>query len=1081
MQIAQNFIKRPVMTSLIMLAILLFGVIAYRNLAVSDLPNVDFPTINVSANLAGASPETMASAIATPLEKQFTTIAGLDSMTSTSSLGSTSITLQFDLSRNIDAAAQDVQAAITSAANQLPPNMPAPPTFRKVNPADEPILFLAVTSPTLPLSEVDEYAETLLGQQISMVNGVAQVSVFGSMKYAVRIQLDPKELASRQIGIDEVTAAVQSANVNLPTGTLYGAHKAYTVQANGQMTDAAAYRQMVVAYRNGSPVRLDDLGKVYDSVQNTKLANWINTSPGIILAVQKQPGTNTIEIVQAVRKLLPGFEAIMPPAMHLSIEHDRSVSIQASVNDVKFSLFMAIILVVLVIFLFLRNASATIIPSMALPMSIIGTFAVMYLLNYTVDNLSLLALTLSVGFVVDDAIVMLENIVRHMEHGEGVIEASLSGAREIGFTIVSMTCSLAAVFLPVFFMGGILGRLLHEFAVVIISAILVSGLVSLSLTPMLCSRFLKPHLGEKHGRSYNALERIFQGMLHRYEVSLRWSMRHRVTVMVVGVLLLAGTAWEFWVIPKGFLPEEDQSEIAGFAEANEGISFDAMKAHQEVLNKIVWADPNTTQFFSSISQGGQGLNIGRFYDHLKVPSDRPWTANATYDGWNAKYGHAAVIGSLLHVIRPLFERHMNISDVIHEMQPKLDTIPGLKVYLQNPPSIRIGGQVSKSEYQYTLVSPQTDQLYKYAQILDDKMKGLPGLQDVTTDLQIKSPQVNVKIDRDKALVVGVTPQQIETALFTAYGQRQVSTIYAPNNEYWVIMELEPQYQLDPQMLSYLYVRSSNGPLVPLNAVASLTTSLGPLTVNHLGQLPSVTISFNLAQGVALGQAVDEIQKLAADTLPLTINTSFQGTAQAFQQSLKGLGMLLVMAILVIYLVLGILYESFIHPLTILSGLPAAAFGALLTLLVFHMQLDLFGFVGIIMLIGIVKKNAIMMVDFALELERTGNYTAAEAAAQGCLIRFRPIMMTTMAAIMGTLPIAIGFGAGATSRRPLGVSVVGGLIFAQVVTLYLTPVFYTYMDSFQGWLGKGTRRALAGPEAGLGEPLLAPHAKRIAEN
>lgn len=1081
MQIAQNFIKRPVMTSLIMLAILLFGVIAYRDLAVSDLPNVDFPTISVSANLAGASPETMASAIATPLEKQFTTIAGLDSMTSTSSLGSTSITLQFDLSRNIDAAAQDVQAAITSAANQLPPNMPTPPTFKKVNPADSPILFLAVTSPTLPLSEVDEYAETLLGQQISMVTGVAQVSVFGSMKYAVRIQLDPKELASRQIGIDEVTTAIQSANVNLPTGTLYGAHKAYTVQANGQMTDASMYRQMVVAYRNGSPVRLDELGKVYDSVQNSKLANWINASPGIILAVQKQPGTNTIQIVNAVLKLLPGFRAIMPPAMHLTIEHDRSISIKASVNDVKFSLFAAIILVVLVIFLFLRNASATIIPSMALPMSIIGTFAVMYLLNYTVDNLSLLALTLSVGFVVDDAIVMLENIVRHMEHGEGVLEASLSGAREIGFTIVSMTCSLAAVFLPVFFMGGILGRLLHEFAVVIISAILVSGLVSLTLTPMLCSRFLKPHIGEKHGRMYNALEGMFQGMLRSYEVTLRWSMRHRVTVIVAGVLLLAGTAWEFWVIPKGFLPEEDQAEVAGFAEANEGISFDAMKAHQEALNKIVWADPNTMQFFSSISEGGQGLNIGRFYDHLKDPSERPWTTNAAYEGWEAKYGRAAVIGSLLHVIRPLFERRMNISDVIQEMQPKLNTIPGLKVYLQNPPSIRIGGQVTKSQYQYTMVSPQTDQLYKYAEILNDKMKQLPGLQDVTTDLQIKSPQVNVKIDRDKALVVGVTPQQIETALFTAYGQRQVSTIYAPNNEYWVIMELEPQYQLDPQMLSYLYVRSSNGQLVPLNAVASLTTSLGPLTVNHLGQLPSVTISFDLAPGVALGQAVDEIQKLAADTLPLTINTSFQGTAQAFQQSLKGLGMLLVMAILVIYLVLGILYESFIHPLTILSGLPAAAFGALLTLLVFHMQLDLFGFVGIIMLIGIVKKNAIMMVDFALELERSGNYTAAEAAAQGCLIRFRPIMMTTMAAIMGTLPIAIGFGAGANSRRPLGVSVVGGLIFAQIVTLYLTPVFYTYMDSLQTWLGKGARKALAGPEVRLEQPLLAPHAKRIAEN
>ena len=1081
MQIAENFIKRPVMTSLTMLAILLFGVIAYQNLAVSDLPNVDFPTLTVSANLAGASPETMASAVATPLEKQFTTIAGLDSMTSTSSLGSTSITLQFDLSRNIDAAAQDVQTAITAAANQLPPNMPTPPTFRKVNPADSPIFFLAVTSPTLPLSEVDEYAETLLGQQISMISGVAQVSVFGSMKYAVRIQLDPKELASRQIGIDEVTAAVQNANVNLPTGTLYGAHKAFTVQANGQMTDAAMYRQMIVAYRNGSPVRLDELGKVYDSVQNTKLANWINTKPGIILAIQRQPGTNTIEIVNAIRKLLPSFRAIMPPAMEMSIEHDRSISIKESVNDVKFSLLLAVILVVMVIFLFLRNASATIIPSMALPMSIIGTFAVMYLLDYTVDNLSLLALTLSVGFVVDDAIVMLENIVRHMEHGEGVLEASLSGSREIGFTIVSMTCSLAAVFLPVFFMGGILGRLLHEFAVVIISAILVSGLVSLTLTPMLCSRFLKPHIGEKHGRMYDALERMFTGMLRSYEVSLRWSMRHRVTVMAIGVLLLAGTAWEFWVIPKGFLPDEDQSEVIGFAEANQGISFDAMKAHQEVLNKIVWADPNTMQFFSSISEGGQGLNIGRFYDHLKDPSDRPLTTSATYNDWDAKVGHVAVIGSLLHVIRPLFQHHMTIPDVMAEMQPKLNTIPGLRVFLQNPPPIRIGGQQTKSQYQYTLVSPQTDQLYKYAQILSDKMKQLPGLQNVTTDLQIKSPQVNVKIDRDKAQVVGVSPQQIENALFTAYGQRQISTIYAPNNEYWVIMELEPQYQLDPQMLSYLYVRSSNGQLVPLNSVASLTTSLGPLTVNHMGQLPSVTISFDLLPGVSLGQGVDEIQKLAAQTLPLTINTSFQGTAQAFQQSLKGLGMLLVMAILVIYIVLGVLYESFIHPLTILSGLPAAAFGALLTLLAFGMQLDLFGFVGIIMLIGIVKKNAIMMVDFALELERSGNHTAAEAAMQGCLIRFRPIMMTTMAAIMGTLPIAVGFGAGANSRRPLGVSVVGGLIFAQVVTLYLTPVFYTYMDSFQKWLGKGARKTLAEQGVRLNEPLLAPHSKRIAEN
>lgn len=1086
MQIAENFIKRPVMTCLVMAAVLIFGIVAYQNLAVSDLPNVDFPSITVSANLAGASPETMASSIATPLEKQFTTIPGLDSMNSTSALGSTSITLQFDLSRNIDGAAQDVQAAITAAANQLPPNMPTPPTFRKVNPADQPIFFLGATSPTLPLSEVDQYAETLLGGQISMVSGVAQVSVYGSTPYAVRIQLDPKAMASRQIGIDEVEQAVQSANVNLPTGTLYGAHKAFTVHANGQMMSAAPYKQLIVAYRNGAPVRLDQIGHVYDSIQDTKLANWINGVPGVILAIQKQPGTNTIEIVNNIRKLLPGFKAIMPPSMILTIEHDRSISINESVNDVKFTLLLAIFLVILVIFLFLRNAWATVIPSMALPMSIIGTFAVMYLLDYTVDNLSLLALTLSVGFVVDDAIVMLENIVRHLEHGEGVLEASLNGSREIGFTIVSMTLSLAAVFLPVFFMGGILGRLLHEFAVVIISAILVSGFVSLTLTPMLCSRFLRPHAGEsEHGRMYNALERAFDKTLRGYEITLRWSMRHRVAVMVFGGLLLFATAWQFFVIPKGFLPEEDQDEVAGFAEAVQGISFDAMKAHQEKLNEIVKADPNSRQFFSSIQASGtSGLNIGRFYDHLYPRSERPWTDSPTYDHLNAKYGHVAVIGALVHAVRPIFEHHMTIDDVIHEMEPKLNTIPGLRVYLQNPPAIRIGGQLTKSLYQYSLVSPDTDQLYKYAQIMEAKMKTLPGLTDVTTDLQIKSPQVDIHIDRDKALALGVSPQEIEDALDTAYGQRWISTIYAPTNEYWVVMELEPQYQEDPQMLSYLYIRSSGGALVPLNAVSSVSTSLGPLTVNHLGQMPSVTVSFDLAPGVALGHAVTEIQNLASDTLPLTITGSFQGTAQAFQQSLTGLGLLLVMAILVIYIVLGILYESFIHPITILSGLPGAAFGGLGTLMLFHMQLDLYGFVGIIMLIGIVKKNAIMMVDFAIELERAGHITPAEAAMQGCLIRFRPILMTTMAAIMGTLPIAVATGEGADSRRPLGMCVVGGLIFAQVVTLFFTPVFYTYMDSFQTWLGhKGHKRELTDEEQGRleAEGLLVHHAKRIAQN
>ncbi len=1064
MNVTGLFIRRPVTTALIMVAILAFGLVAYRDLAVSDLPNVDFPTIQVSASLPGASPETMAAAVATPLEKTFTTIAGLDSMTSSSSLGSTQITLQFDLGRNIDSAALDVQSAISSAANQLPPDMPSPPTFRKVNPADSPILYLGLTSATLPLSTVDEYAETLLGQQISMVQGVAQVSIFGSMKYAVRIQLNPTRLAARRIGIDEVAQAIQRANVNLPMGTLYGPDNAFNIQSNGQLTDAARFQPLIVAYRNGAPVRLREVATVSDSVQDNRLAGWINAEPGIILAVQRQPGTNTIAIVDAVRNLLPRFRTIMPPAMHLSVEYDRSISIRESVADVKFTLFLAVCLVVLVIFLFLRNLSATVIPSLAVPMAIIGTFAVMYLLDYTVDNLSLLALTLSVGFVVDDAIVMLENIVRHMEGGQSVREAAFDGSRQIGFTIFSMTVSLAAVFLPVFFMGGIIGRLLHEFSVVIVSAVLVSGLVSLTLTPMLCSRYLRAVHAREHGRLFRAMENLLDGALHRYGVTLLWALRHRVVVMVCGTLILAGTAWEFWTIPKGFLPEEDTSQIAVFSEARQGISFDSMKAKQEALNRIILADRNTLQFFSRIAASNNtGLNNGRASVHLKEPAERAWTTNPAYERFVAKYGETPALGALVHGVRPLFEHPMSIPEIMAELKPKLDAIPGLRVFLQNPPSIRIGGQLTKSQYQFTLVSPQSDDLYRYAQTLAAQMDDLPSLANVATDLQIRNPQVNVAVDRDKAAALGVTPQSVEEALYSAYGQRKVSTIYTPNDEYYVILQVEEHYQRDPRMLSELYIRSSAGQLVPLSAVSRFDTGFGPLTVNHTGQLPSVTISFDLAPGASLGQAVSEVQGLADSTLPISVITSFQGSAQAFQESFRGLGMLLAMAVLVIYLVLGVLYESFIHPITILTGLPAAAFGGLLTLTLFHMQLDLYGFVGLIMLIGIIKKNAIMMVDFALELERAGNCTATESAYRGCIARFRPIMMTTAAAIMGTLPIAIGFGAGAESRRPLGLCVVGGLAFAQLVTLYLTPVFYTYMDS----LLKRTRKRESPVEVGAG--------------
>ncbi len=1059
MNLSEIFIRRPVMTSLLMLAILGFGILGYRDLAVSDLPNVDFPTIQVSAGLPGASPETMASSVATPLEKQFTTIAGLDSMTSTSSLGNTEITLQFSLSRNINSAALDVQSAIAAAGSQLPPNMPFPPTFRKVNPADSSIFLLAVTSPTLPLYDVDNYAENLIAEQISMVPGVAEVSVFGSAKYAVRVSVNPDELASRQIGIDRVQQAIQNANVNMPMGTLFGAHKAYNIQSNGQLDDAAAYRPLIVAYRNGAPVRLDQVASVTNGVQDKYVANWINSIPGIMLAVQRQPATNTIDIVQRIRKLIPRFYSMLPPSINLSIEYDRSVPIQQSVNDVKFTLLVAVFLVVLVIFLFLRNLSATIIPSLALPMAIVGTFAVMYLLDYTIDTLSLLALTLSVGFVVDDAIVMLENIVRHMEMGKSAFEAAIAGSREVSFTILAMTLSLASVFLPVFFMGGVFGRLMHEFAVVTISAVLVSGFVSITLTPMLCHRYLRPEHEREHGWLYRKLERGLEGARRWYGVTLGWSLRHRVLVLLLGVFVVLGTAWEFWVIPKGFLPKEDLSEISVATEANQGISFASMRVHQEAVNRILAADPSVVQFFSRIqASNSSGLNNGHAFLHLKDLSDRPWTNNPTYDRLVARYGHDAVLGSLVRFVRPLFEHHLTIEDIMQELQPKLNKVPGIKCFLQNPPAIRIGGYSTKSLYQFTLASPDTNQLYHYAGLMESKMRALPGLAHVTTDLQMKNPQANVVVNRDKASALGVTPAQVEGALYSAYGQRLVSPIYTSTNEYWVVMDVQKRFQADPNMLSDLYITSSTGNLVPLSAVSKFTTGVGPLTVNHTGQLPSVTISFDLAPGVALGQAVPEVQQLAKSLLPISITTRFQGTAQAFQQSMKGLPILLIMAVLVIYLVLGILYESFIHPITILSGLPAAAFGGLLTLSLFHMQLDIYGFVGLIMLIGIVKKNAIMVVDFALDHQRSTGSAAAEASYQGSMIRFRPIMMTTAAAITGTLPIAIGFGADAGARRPLGLCVVGGLVFAQFVTLYLTPVVYTYMDGFLAWRHKSPRMA-----------------------
>jgi len=1024
MNISEPFIKRPVMTTLVMTGLLLFGIQAYRLLPVSDLPNVDFPTILVNAVLPGASPETMASAVATPLERQFTTIAGLDSMTSTNQLGVSTITLQFDLSRSIDAAAQDVQAAIAQAQRQLPPEMPTPPSYQKVNPADQPILYLALTSPTLPLSAIDEYATTFIAQRISTVSGVAQVQVFGSQKYAVRIQADPRALAARGIGIDELSNAVRANNVNLPTGTLWGPHTAYTVQANGQLQDAKGYQNIIVAFRDGRPVRLTEIAQAQDSVENDKTAAWYVDERAVVLAIQKQPGTNTVAVADSVKRLLPVIGQQLPASLSLHVMFDRSDSIRASVNDVKFTLLLTLFLVVLVIFLFLRNVSATAIPSVALPMSIVGTFVVMYLLGYSLDNLSLMALTLSVGFVVDDAIVMLENIVRHMEMGEGILEAAYNGSREIAFTIVSMTISLAAVFIPVLFMGGIVGRLFHEFAVTIGAAILVSGFVSLTLTPMLGSRFLR-HQKKQHGKAYLTLERGFDAMLGVYERGLKWSLDHRRTVIVFSAIIFIAMIPLFMIVPKGFMPSEDLGGIFGITEAREGISFRALVEHQLQVNRVVKQDANVESFFSSAgSRGGAGGNQGFIFIRLK-PRDR---------------------------------RELSADKVVQELRPKLmREVIGMNTYLQPLQPIRIGGTLTKSLYQFTLQDADTKELYRAAPEMEARMRQLPGLQDVTSDLLIRNPQVNVDIDRDKAASQGITPQAIEDALYTAYGSRQVSTIYAPNNEYQVILELKPEFQGDPNAMGMLYIRSSAGQVVPLSSVATLKSTVGPLSVNHLGQLPAVNVSFNLKPGVSLGEAVNAVNRLARQTLPATVSTSFQGTAQAFQSSQQGLGVLLLMAILVIYLVLGILYESFIHPITILSALPLAGFGALVTLLLFRVELSIYAFVGIIMLVGLVKKNGIMMVDFAIEAQRAGK-TATEAIYEACVVRFRPIMMTTMAALVGTLPIAMGFGAGAESRRPLGLAVVGGLLFSQMLTLFVTPVTYTYMEQFRAWAAH--RRAKA---------------------
>jgi hydrophobic/amphiphilic exporter-1 (mainly G- bacteria), HAE1 family len=1037
MNFSEPFIRRPIATSLLMFAIALFGLVAYRALPVSDLPNVEFPTLLVTASLPGGNPDTMASAVATPLERNFSTIAGVTTMTSTSGLGVTSITLQFDLNRSIDGAAQDVQAMITQATPLLPPGMPSPPTFRKVNPADQPVIYLAVTSPTMPLYDLNEYADTMMAQRISMVPGVAQVQIFGQQKYAVRVQVDPKALASRQIGINEVEQAIAKQNVNIPTGVLYGPERMLTIKATGQLLRAEYYPPIIVAYRNGSPVRLGEVATVIDSVEDDKTASWYNTHKrndrAIVLAVQKQPGTNTVEVTSAIKELLPAFRAQMPPTASLEILYDRSGTIRESFKDIQFTMLLTLGLVVMVIFLFLRNVPATVIPSLALPFSIIGTFAVMFLCDYSLDNLSMMALILAIGFVVDDAIVMLENIVRHIERGETPMEAALNGSHEVGFTIVSMTLSLAAVFIPLLFMSGILGRLFREFSVTIVVSILISGLVSVTLTPMLASRFLKERGKDRRGRLYRFTERGFDGLLGLYSRSLRFTLRHRPATLALAVAILIATGWLFVKVPKGFIPSEDANQVLAIAEATQGASHTDVQRDVRALAEIARKEPEVEEFMASASGGGgssstSGPNFGRMFMHLV----------------------------------PRKERTLSADQMIDKLRPKLNRLSGIRVFMQNPPTIRIGGTLSKSLYQYTLQGPNIEELYRVAQQFEGQMAHLPGLMDVTSDLQIKSPAATVVIDRDRASAVGVSADTIENGLYDAYGPHWISTIYAPTNQYKVLLETERRYQSDPGLMSMLYIRSDNGSLVPLDSLARIEPTVGPQTINHYGQLPAVTLSFNLRQGVALGDAVTTIRDLAQRILPGTITTTFQGTAQVFQDSTKSLPMLLVLALLVVYIVLGILYESYIHPITILSGLPSAGFGALLTLYLFKLDLNLYSFIGLVMLIGIVKKNAIMQIDFALAAERNEGKAPLDAIFEGCVIRFRPIMMTTMAALFGAVPIALGMGAGGEARQPLGMAVVGGLLFSQLVTLYLTPVVYTYLAAVQTWFSgrKGGRQTVA---------------------